>query len=220
MDKKVLLVSTSNNDMNGHPTGLWLEELSTPYKIFKDEGLTVEIASIKGGEVPIDKSSIPDGIPDEDKDVVELLKDTQSISDIKDKFFDAIVFAGGHGPLQDFVGNEDVQKLILDTYKSDNIVAAICHGVAAFIDVMDTDGMHLINGKKVTSFSDSEEKSVKLEDLVPFALESKLKEQGAVYEKGDDFTPYIVIDGNIITGQNPQSSEALAKKVVDGLKDK
>ena len=220
MDKKVLLVSTSNNDMNGHPTGLWLEELSTPYKIFKDEGLTVEIASIKGGEVPIDKNSIPDGIPDEDKDVVELLKDTQSIRDIKDKSFDAIVFAGGHGPLQDFVGNEDVQKLILDTYKSDNIVAAICHGVAAFIDVMDTDGMHLINGKKVTSFSDSEEKSVKLEDLVPFALESKLKEQGAVYEKGDDFTPYIVIDGNIITGQNPQSSEALAKKVVDGLRDK
>ncbi|WP_055069194.1 type 1 glutamine amidotransferase domain-containing protein [Clostridium massiliamazoniense] len=220
MDKKILLVATSSNDMAGHPTGLWLEELATPYKIFKDEGIEVEIASIKGGEVPLDKNSIPDGIPEEDKEIADLLKDTQSISDVKDKSFDAILFAGGHGPLQDFVGNKDVQNLILDTYKSENIVAAICHGVVAFVDLMDTDGMHFINGKKVTAFSDSEEKSVKLDDLVPFALESKLKEQGAVYEKGDDFTPYIVIDGNIITGQNPQSSEALGKKIVSELEKK
>lgn len=217
MSKKVLLISTSSNDMGGHPTGLWLEELSTPYRIFKEEGYDVEIASIKGGEVPIDKTSIPDGIPEEDKDVAKMLKDTQSLKDAMKNKFDVILFAGGHGPLQDFVGNKEVQQLVLDTYKAGDIVAAVCHGVTALVDVIDTDGIHFVNGKKLTAFSNSEEDVAKLSDLVPFALETKLKEQGAVYEKGDDYTPYVVAEANLITGQNPQSSEPLAKKIINEL---
>lgn len=216
--KKVLLIATSSNDMNGHPTGLWLEELAEPYNVFKEEGFEVDIVSIKGGEVPIDINSIPNGVPAEHDYVMGLLKNTKKLADVLDTKFDAVLFAGGHGPLQDFVNTKEVNDIILDTYNRNNVVAGVCHGVAAFLNVKAEDGKYFVDGKKLTGFTNSEEDLAKLSQLVPFALETELINQGAKFERDGDYVEKVTTDGNFITGQNPQSSHLIAKVISEKIK--
>ena len=217
MNKKILLISTSESDMNGHPTGLWLEELAEPYNVFKKAGLEVEIASILGGKVILDKNSIPNGIPSEHEAAYRLLENTQSLETTIKNSYDAILFAGGHGPLIDFVNNKNIEKLILDTYKNGNIVAGVCHGVAAFTNIKNKDGKYFVDGKNLTAFTDTEEALAGLSDKVPFAVESKLRQQGAIIDKAADFTEKVVVDKNFITGQNPQSSHKIAETILENL---
>ncbi|MBU3178618.1 type 1 glutamine amidotransferase domain-containing protein [Clostridium estertheticum] len=217
MNKKILLISTSESNMNGHPTGLWLEELAEPYNVFKKAGLEVDIASILGGKVILDKVSIPNGIPSEYEVAYKLLENTQSLETAMKNSYDAILFAGGHGPLMDFVNNKNIEKLILDTYNNRNIVAGVCHGVAAFVNIKNKDGKYFVDGKNLTAFTDTEEVLAGLEDKVPFAVESRLREQGAIIDKGADFTEKVVVDKNFITGQNPQSSHKIAEVILQNL---
>lgn len=214
MNKKVLLISTSSDNMKGHPTGLWLAE---PYNIFKKAGFDIEIASIKGGEVPLDKVSIPDGVPNEYAHIMPLLKNTKSLSSVLETSFDAILFAGGHGPLIDFTNDSSVEKIILDTYNKGNVVAGVCHGLTAFVNVKNEDGSFFVDGKKLTVFSNGEEDLAQLSHLVPYAIETELKKQGAIIELAAAFTEKVVIDKNFITGQNPQSSHAIANAIVKNL---
>lgn len=216
--RKVLLISTSNNNMNGHPTGLWLEELAEPYNVFKSEGFEVEIVSIKGGEVPIDKNSIPNGIPTEYNHIMDLLKNTKKLTDVLDTKFDAILFAGGHGPLDDFINTKEVKDVILDTYNRNNIVAGVCHGVTAFLNTKTEDGKYFVYGKRLTAFTNSEEDLAQLSNLVPYALETELINQGAKFERAGDFVENVTTDGNLITGQNPQSSHLIAKVISEKIK--
>ena len=220
MNKKILLISTSENNMNGHPTGLWLEELAQPYNVFKKAGLEVDIASILGGKVILDKVSIPNGIPSEYEVAYKLLENTQSLETAMKNSYDAILFAGGHGPLMDFVNNKNIEELILDTYNNENIVAGVCHGVAAFVNIKNKDGKYFVDGKNLTAFTDTEEVLAGLEDKVPFAVESRLREQGAIIDKGADFTEKVVVDKNFITGQNPQSSHKIAETILENLNNK
>ncbi|MBU3187402.1 type 1 glutamine amidotransferase domain-containing protein [Clostridium estertheticum] len=217
MNKKILLISTSESNMNGHPTGLWLEELAEPYNVFKKAGLEVDIASILGGKVILDKVSIPNGIPSEYEVAYKLLENTYSLEIAMKNSYDAILFAGGHGPLMDFVNNKNIEELILDTYNNGNIVAGVCHGVAAFVNIKNKDGKYFVDGKNLTAFTDTEEVLAGLEDKVPFAVESRLREQGAIIDKGADFTEKVVVDKNLITGQNPQSSHKIAEVILGNL---
>lgn len=216
--RKVLLISTSNNNMNGHPTGLWLEELAEPYNVFKAEGFEVEIASINGGEVPIDKNSIPNGIPAEYEHIMVLLKNTKKLTDVLDTKFDAILFAGGHGPLDDFINTKEVKDIILNTYNRNDVVAGVCHGVTAFLNSKTEDGKYFVDGKRLTGFTNSEEDLAQLSNLVPFALETELINQGAKFERSGDFVENVTTDGNLITGQNPQSSHLIAKVISEKIK--
>lgn len=147
MSKKVLLVSTSSSEMNGHPTGLWLEELAEPFHIFKENELDVQIVSIQGGMVPIDKNSIPEGVPAQYEDVYKLLQDTKALTDVNPADYDGIFFAGGHGPMIDFASNQLVADAILAISNKNGAVGAVCHGVSAFVDVKDQDGKSFIEGK-------------------------------------------------------------------------
>ena len=217
MNKKVLLISTSESNMNGHPTGLWLEELAEPYNVFKKAGLEVSIASILGGKVILDKNSIPNGIPKEHEEAYRLLENTQSLETTMKNSYDAILFTGGHGPLMDFVNNKNIEKLILDTYKNGNIVAGVCHGVAAFVNIKNKDGKYFVDGKSLTAFTDTEEEMAGLSDKVPFAVESRLREQGAIIDVAANFTEKVVVDKNFITGQNPQSSHKIAEVILENL---
>jgi putative intracellular protease/amidase len=220
MKKRILLISTSESNMNGHPTGLWLEELSEPYNIFKEAGLEVDIVSVLGGKVILDKNSIPNGIPKEHEVAYKLLENTHSLETIMKNSYDAILFAGGHGPLMDFVNNKSIEKLILDSYNNGNIVAGVCHGVAAFANIKNKDGKYFVDGKSLTAFTDSEEALAGLSDKVPFALESILRQHGAIIDTGADFTEKVVVDKNLITGQNPQSSHKIANVILENLNNK
>ncbi|OJE45130.1 thiamine biosynthesis protein ThiJ [Bacillus proteolyticus] len=213
MLKRVLLVSTSAHDMNGHPTGLWLEELAAPYNLFKKAKFDVDLVSIEGGRVPIDRVSIPNGIPHEFKQVATILQNTQPISKAYFSDYDAVLFGGGHGAIVDFPGNPYVANLIVNMYNNNRIVAAVCHGVSSLVGVKNKDGSFFSAGKRITGYTNDEEKAVHLEKRVPFLLESKLKEEGAFFYVAPNFTPHVVVDGRLITGQNPQSSLKIGKAI-------
>ncbi|SCC48499.1 ThiJ/pfpI [Bacillus mobilis] len=211
--KRILLVSTSAHDMNGHPTGLWLEELAVPYHVFKKAKFDVDIVSIQGDKVPIDRVSIPNGIPREFKRVASLLQNTKPISTVQFLDYDAVLFGGGHGAIVDFPGNPYVANLIENMYNNNRIVAAVCHGVSSLVRVKNKDGSFFVAGKRITGYTNDEEKAVHLEKRVPFLLESKLKEEGALFYVAPNFTPHVVVDGRLITGQNPQSSMEIGKAI-------
>jgi putative intracellular protease/amidase len=234
--KKVIIVCTNGAFLKDHATGLWLEECSAPYYLFQNAGLEVDIASPAGGCIPIDAASMRGDFFVasakkfmHDPEAMDKLHHSIKLSDIdfsssstggeqQGAAVDAIYLAAGHGTCVDFVDAPDLKHAIETMYAADKIVAAVCHGANAFAQCVDTrTGQPLVAGKTLTAFSDSEEEAVQLAELVPFMLEAKLKELGAVYEKGSDWSSKVCIDGNLITGQNPQSSEECAKAVLDKL---
>jgi putative intracellular protease/amidase len=220
----VVIVSTSASDLNGHTTGLWIEELAAPYYIFTNAGYTVTIASPKGGAIPIDVGSMQPGFfTDEakkfmhDPEAYGKLSHSATIGTIDWSSVDAVYVAGGHGACADLTHDADLKTAIESVYAANKIVASVCHGVIALTDCQGPNGNALVSDKVVTGFANSEEEVVQLTKLVPFLLETKLKELGGKYEKADDWHPKVCADGNLVTGQNPQSSADVAKKVVEML---
>ncbi|KEK23360.1 type 1 glutamine amidotransferase domain-containing protein [Bacillus gaemokensis] len=213
MLRRILLVATNADNMNGHPTGLWLEELATPYILFILSRFDVDIVSINGGKVPIDKWSIPNGVPSIFEHIIPLLQDTQPISIVNFFNYDAVLFCGGHGAIVDFPNNPYVANLILNMYRNKRIVAAVCHGVGALVNVQNENGSFFSTGKQITGYTNHEEKAVHLVNRVPFLLESRLRDEGALFYKAPIFTPHVVVDENLITGQNPQSSLKIAETI-------
>jgi putative intracellular protease/amidase len=230
--KKVIIVCTNGAFLKDHATGLWLEECSAPYYVFQDAGLEVELASPAGGCIPIDAASMrgdffvasakkflhdPEAV-DKLHHPVKLADIDFSSSSSADEQVDAIYLAAGHGTCVDFVDAPDLKHAIETMYAAGKIVAAVCHAPIAFVQCVDAaTGKPFVAGKTLTAFSDAEEEAVQLTDVVPFMLEAKLKELGAIYEKGNDWSSKVCVDGNLITGQNPQSSEECAKVVLDKL---
>lgn len=218
---KIVIVSTSADDLSGHPTGLWIEELATPYYIFKEAGHEVVVASPAGGAVPIDASSMAEGFFTEeakkfmhDGEAFGKLSHSVKIDSIDVSTVDAIFLCGGHGVCTDVVDFPPLKSAIETLYASDKVVAAVCHGPMGLPQCNKPDGSPLVAGKVVTGFTNSEEKAVQLETKVPFMLETKLKEQGSKYECAADWNSKVCVDGKLVTGQNPQSSEECAKAVV------
>ncbi|WP_196889256.1 type 1 glutamine amidotransferase domain-containing protein [Aureivirga sp. CE67] len=218
--KKVLFVLTSHDALGntGYKTGFWLEEFATPYYLLKDAGIEITIASPKGGQPPIDPKSLSADFAtestkryDSDKNLHEILKNTLKLKDIDAKKYDAIFYPGGHGPLWDLANDATSISLIESFYANKKPVATVCHGPAILKNTKTKNGQYIVDGKKVTGFSNTEEAAVQLTEVVPFLLEDMLKENGGIYSKGKDWMPYAIEDGLLITGQNPSSSEKVAK---------
>lgn len=219
----ILMVLTSHEDLGdtGEKTGFWLEEFAAPYYVLKDAGATITLASPKGGQPPLDpKSDSEDAQTDAtrrfkgDADANKALANTELLSVIDFADYAAVFYPGGHGPLWDLANDADSKRLIEGFAASDKPVAAVCHAPGVFKDVMGTDGAPLVKGKTVTGFTNTEEEAVQLTDIVPFLVEDMLKANGANYEKGADWASFVVVDGQLITGQNPASSEEAAKKLL------
>lgn len=224
---KVLFVLTSHDQLGdtGEKTGFWIEEFAAPYYLLKDKGITITLASPNGGQPPIDpKSEAPDfRTPaterfNNDKETQDILSATLKLETINQADYDAVFYPGGHGPLWDLAEDKNSIALIQDFLKNNKPVAAVCHAPAIFKHTKNTDGTSLVEGKKVTGFTNGEEKAVQLTDVVPFLVEDMLKSVGGIYSKGDDWAPYAVEDGLLITGQNPASSELAAELLLKKLK--
>ncbi|SHG62918.1 type 1 glutamine amidotransferase domain-containing protein [Flavobacterium defluvii] len=224
--KKVLFVVTSNDKLGntGEKTGFWSEEFAAPYYELLDQGVEITIASPLGGQPPIDpKSADPASATedtkrfDADKVLQEKLKNTLKLSTINQKDYDAVFYPGGHGPLWDLVEDRSSIALIESFYTHNKPVAFVCHAPAVLKNVK-VKGEYLVKGKKVTGFTNAEEEAVGLTKVVPFLLEDALASNGAIFSKGENWQPYAVADGLLITGQNPASSKLVAGKLLDQLK--
>lgn len=224
---KILMVLTSHNQLgdSGHKTGFWLEEFVAPYYVFADAGAEITLASPQGGKPPIDPNSEKDDAQTEatrryanDKSLQQALSNTLALSEVTADSFDAVFYPGGHGPLWDLASSPVSIGLLEDFWVQGKAVAAVCHAPAVLLQAT-LAGKPLIAGRAVTGFSNSEEESVGLTDVVPFLLEDELKEKGGRYEKADeDGKPFVIQDGLLITGQNPASSEPTAKALLHVLR--
>lgn len=224
--KKILIVVTSTSEVTGtgKKTGLWLEEFATPYYLFTEKGATVTIASPKGGKAPVDpKSMLPDYITEsvkrftQDVAAQKMLNTTVALRDISPNDYDAVFYPGGTGPVWDLPQDEQSIRIIESFYNHGKPTALVCHAPAALKNVKDSNGDLVIKGKKIAGYSNSEEAAGQSNDMVPFSLETMLKEEGAIYVKGEDWHSFMVFEGNLITGQNPASSGAVAQKIIDDL---
>jgi len=220
---KVLIVLTSHSDLGntGHKTGFWVEEFAAPYYVLADAGVQVTIVSPKGGQPPVDpKSELAEFQTmsthrfDKDAALKEKLAHTLKISDVKVEDYDAVFYPGGHGPLWDLANDLNSIALIEKFYNQKKPIAFVCHAPGVLRKVKLPNGEPLVKGKDLTGFSDSEEEAVQLTKIVPFLLEDELKKLGANYSKGPDWGSYVKVDGLLITGQNPNSSEAAAKELI------
>lgn len=224
---KVLIVLTSHDKLGdtGKPTGFWLEEFAAPYYVFKDAGAEIVLASPKGGQPPLDpKSDAPDAQTEmtkrfkNDAESQALLANTRKLDEVSAADFDTVFYPGGHGPLWDLTSNPTSIALIEAFIEAKKPVGAVCHAPAALVQVRGADGEYLVKGKQVTGFTNTEEEGVQLTQVVPFLLEDKLKEIGGDYSKGPDWSSYVRVDGLLVTGQNPASSEAAARELLKLLK--
>ncbi|MEM8792366.1 MAG: type 1 glutamine amidotransferase domain-containing protein [Pseudomonadota bacterium] len=225
---RILIVLTSHDDLGdtGVKTGFWLEEFASPYYVFRDAGAEVTLASIKGGHPPIDpKSALPEWQTDDtrrfDADVQgkKALATTRPLSEVAADGYDAIFFPGGHGPMWDYPDNKTLAHLIEAFDRAGKPIGAVCHGPVALVDAKGADGRPLVAGKRITGFTNGEEAAVELADVVPFLLEDRLRALGADIRNAADFTSHVLTDGNLVTGQNPQSSAAGAEALLGLLKN-
>ena len=203
----------------------WLEEFAAPYYVFKDAGADVTLASPKGGQPPLDpKSDAPDAQTDAtrrfkaDSAAQAVLADTRKLSSVSGEGFDAVFYPGGHGPLWDLAEDADSIALIESMMAAGKTVSAACHAPGVLRRVHTKDGALLVKGRKVTGFTNTEEEAAQLTKVVPFLVEDMLVKSGGSYSKGPDWQPHVVIDGKLITGQNPASSESAARAVLEQLK--
>lgn len=219
----ILIVLTSHDKLGdtGKKTGFWLEEFASPYYTLLDAGATITLASPNGGQPPLDPSSdSPDFHTEatnrfkEDTKAQEALANTVKLSSVKESDFDAIMYPGGHGPLWDLTNDVNSISLIEAFVKADKPVASVCHAPAVLLNAKLENGEYLVKGKKVTGFSNTEEDAVQLTKVVPFLLEDELIAKGAIYSKVADWNSNAITDGKLITGQNPGSSEAVAKELL------
>ncbi|WP_436853813.1 type 1 glutamine amidotransferase domain-containing protein [Staphylococcus caeli] len=218
MSKKVLFINTSRSQYDdGTPTGLWLEEASEPYNILTEAGIDVDLASIEGGDVPLDPNSTQNNELNTYAQFVDKLKQLPSIANVDVAQYDAVYLPGGHGTVFDFAHNQQLAALLADFKAEGKVISSVCHGPSAFVGAKDKQGNFLINGVTLTSFTDNEERTMKLDSKVPFLTQTELEKQGAQFVAQDNFTEHVETDAQFITGQNPQSSVAIGKALRNAL---
>lgn len=223
---KILMVLTSHDKLGntGRKTGFWLEEFAAPYYVFKDAGVEIVLASPKGGQPPLDPKSNEPGFQTDlthrfeaDPAAQAHLASTVRLDSVKDDDFDTVFYPGGHGPMWDLAEDPYSIALIESFLAAGKPVALVCHAPGALHRVKTRDGKPLVQGKKVTGFTNTEEAAVQLTNVVPFLVEDELKAQGGIFSKTTDWAVHVVTDGLLITGQNPASSGPAAKVLFDTL---
>ena len=229
---KILMVLTSHDKLGdtGRKTGFWLEEFAAPYYTFKEAGEEITLASPKGGQPPFDpKSNEPEFQTDltrrylADTETQKLLANTVRLDSVRPEDFDTVFYPGGHGPMWDLAEDPVSAKLMESMIAAGKPIALVCHAPGALRHVKAADGKPLVQGKKVTGFANTEEAAVGLTKVAPFLVEDELKRLGGIYSKADDWQPYVVTDGLLITGQNPASSGPAAKtllRLLDTIADR
>ena len=217
------MVLTSHAELGntGKKTGFWLEEFAAPYFVFKDAGAEVVLASPAGGQPPLDpKSDLPEFQTEmtarfkSDAAAQQALANTVKLASVNQQDFDTVFYPGGHGPLWDLAESADSIQLIESFDRAGKPIGFVCHAPGALRHVKAANGAPLIQGKQVTGFTNGEEAAVELTDVVPFLIEDEFNKLGAHYQKGADWAPFVVEDGNLVTGQNPASSEDVAKALL------
>jgi putative intracellular protease/amidase len=224
--KKVLVVLPSHDQLGntGQKTGFWLEEFTDPYYKFIDSEYEVTMASPRGGKPPVDPKSTQKENQSEstqrferDKSAQAKLENTLVLSQVSANDYDTLFLPGGHGPMWDLSSDENMKKIVEDFYSDKKIVSAVCHGPAGLLQATDRNGNSILKSKKITGFTNDEESAVGLTKAVPFSLENRMKELGGKFEKGQGFKPFVISDGQLITGQNPKSALPAAEKVIEIL---
>jgi len=222
----ILMVLTSHDQLgdSGQKTGFWLEEFAAPYYVFKDAGATLTLASPQGGQPPLDpKSNAPEAQTEaterfhQDPDAQAALANTVVLSEVSANHYDAVFYPGGHGPLWDLAEDARSIALIEAFYQAGKPVGAVCHAPGVLRHAKDPADQPLVKGKAVTGFANSEEAAVGLTEVVPFLVEDVLTQNGGNYTKAEDWQTHVACDGSLITGQNPASSAAAAKAVLQHL---
>ena len=227
MTSRILMIVTSNARMGdtGRPTGLWAEELAVPYYALADAGVEVTLASPAGGPAPIDPGSIKP-VGQNDPVVERFLADTllqariaatPKASEFDGAAFDAVFFPGGHGTMWDLPVDAGVTRAVERAFAASKLIASVCHGAAGLVTAKRPDGQSIVKDLRVNSFTDAEEKAVGLEKVVPFLLETRLRELGGRFEGTGNWQPFALRDGQLITGQNPQSSHLVAQSLLAAL---
>lgn len=222
-----ILTSQATIPATKTPTGFWMDEVTTPYYIFADAGVQVDIVSIAGGEAPIDPRSLTEDVTKDTESVkrfqlddaaMEKIRNTPSVATINLSKYDAIYLPGGHGAMFDMPDNRKLAALISRAFQDGKIVSAVCHGAAGLVSATTSLEDPIVKGKRITGFTNNEEEAVGLTEQMPFLLETRLRELGGKFENKNNFEPYFVRDGQLITGQNPASSEGVAKLVLQRMK--
>ena len=218
---KILIALTSHGDLAGRrSTGYYLSEVAHPWRAFVDAGYTVDLVSVAGGEPPVDGVDLSDPVQQafiEDAVMQEKVRSTPRFSDVDPAYYDAVLFAGGHGTMWDFPDNPDLARLARELYEAGGVVSAVCHGPAALVGITLSDGRPLVEGKEVAAFTDAEEQAAGLTDIVPFLLQSRLEELGAKHTGAANFQANVVSDGRLVTGKNPASANGVAEAVLAAL---
>lgn len=223
--KKILFVLTSHSKLGetGKETGYYLSEVSHPWHVLHNAGYEIDFVSPKGGEPPVDGFDLKDPINNSfwKNEVYQTkLKNTKKPNEVDFNEYAAIHYAGGHGTMWDLPNNKKIAKIAAKIYENNGVVSAVCHGPAGIVNIKLNNGKFLVDGKRVNSFTNEEEKAVKLENKVPFLLESKLKERGAKFEKSELWQEHVTVDGRLITGQNPASATAIGNAILQQLQNK
>jgi putative intracellular protease/amidase len=222
---KILMVLTSHDVLGntGRKTGFWLEEFAAPYFVFRDSGVQLTLASPKGGQPPLDpKSDLPESQTPamtrfkQDKTAQKALSQTVKLADVKSEDYDTVFYVGGHGPMWDLAESQDSIALLESFYNSGKPIALVCHSPGVLRHVT-YQGAPLVKGKHVTGFTNGEEEEMHLTKVVPFLVEDELMRLGATFEKRADWQPLSVVDGCLITGQNPASSTVAAQNLMNLL---
>ncbi|WP_233590059.1 type 1 glutamine amidotransferase domain-containing protein [Flavobacterium microcysteis] len=222
MEKKILFVVSSHDKKGstGEPTGYYLGEVTHAWEALKND-YTIDFVSPKGGTPPVDGFDLNDPINKQfwdDTVYHSKINNSMKPSQVNPKEYVAIYYAGGHGAMWDFAENTEIAKIATAIYENNGVVGAVCHGPAGLVNIKLSNGKYLVDGKKVNAFTNEEEIAVKLEKVVPFALETKLIERGAKFEKSGLWQPHVTVDGRLITGQNPQSAKGVGEAILKELK--
>jgi len=225
MKKKILFVVTSHDikGNTGEKTGFYLSEVSHPWEVLENAGYEIDFVSPKGGKAPVDGFNLDDAVNKKfwNNTVYRTkIENTMKPSKVNTEDYVAIHYAGGHGTMWDFADNVELANIAAKIYENGGIISAVCHGPAGLVNVKLSDGKYLVEGKKINAFTNQEEIAVKLDNVVPFLLESKLIERGAIFEKSGLWQEHVVADQRVVTGQNPQSAKLVGEAVLEELKQK
>lgn len=216
MSKHILIIVTSHSRISDdRQTGIWFDEFAVPYTLFLEQGYEITVVSPAGGDAPLDANSLEGYQATRDNEQArEALKGLPTLDgSYSANDYDAVFFPGGHGTMYDLPDNAHVQNIIAASLIANKPVAAVCHGPACLVNVM-IDGVSVVKGRKVVCFTNSEEKAVQLDNMMPFLLETRLRELGAEFILADDWADNSITDGFLITAQNPQSSASAAHAVI------
>ncbi|MFD6418762.1 type 1 glutamine amidotransferase domain-containing protein [Streptomyces sp. NPDC060194] len=219
---KILIALTSHDRLGdtGRSTGWYLPEAAHPWKEFTEAGYQVDIVSVLGGKPAMDGADLSDPVQQaflDDPRIAAQLADTRRPGQVSADDYDAVLYVGGHGTMWDFPHDGDLAELARDVYEAGGVVSAVCHGPAGLVNLTLSDGGHLVAGKNLAAFTNSEEAAVGLTDVVPFHLQTALEERGARHSAAADFDAHVVTDGRLVTGQNPASAAAVGAAVVKAL---